>query len=1143
MNHIITSSSPEKGKSRQLLLLTKGLMTTVMAILLFLVPSEVFAQKLTVSGFVKEAATNEPVPGAVVMVKGTSVGTSTDANGAYTLKADANAVLVCQLFGYKTVEVNVSKRTKLDILLQEDTQMLDATVVVGYGTLKKTQLVGAVENLSGEELEGRTNSNVTRSLQGQIPGLNIVQADGKPTHQGSITIRGNGTSYQSRKKVGGSAGNQKHSIGQGSSALVLIDGVEGDLTTVNPEDIETVAVLKDAASAAVYGARGAFGVILVTTKAPKTDKISVNYNGSVSLNRRNIMWEDELVTDGLQWLDTFVEFFRNDKRTPTSSGSLPGNVNNRSNTYSEAYHEEFRRRKTDPTYENYGKIYGDGKDVGFGDNYAYYAYYGSTNWLDMFYKDMNMTQNHNLSINGASEKVSYAISGRYYGQDGIYKLGNEDFNQFNLRAKGSIKITDWLKLTNNTSVFKRKYHQPMVSGGSQPLLRQFEHRGQPIYPAFNEDGTLTFYGASCMYGAFEDGNTYQENNKLDIITSTTLDFEPIKNVLKFTGDFTYKAIRSTQARVSCIQSGYSAPGALETYNSSSYKSDWRFNTDYISSNIVGTYTPKLGDNHDLNIVAGWNLEKTNYRRLYLTRKDLLYPSIPSFELMASDEYGVEDRGHDKSMVGFFGRVNYTLLNRYIVEVAARYDGSSLFPSYSQWGFFPSASVGWRLSEEPWMKWAKSWMNNFKLRANVGSLGNATIDPYSFLELMGVSKSTKLINGEKVPYTTAAAIIPDNLTWETVTTYDVGLDADFLKSRLSISADYYVRDVKDMFIQGPDLPEVLGDSTPKGNYGAIQTKGWEATIGWRDSFKLAGKDFNYNIKASVWDSRTWVKKYYNINGDILNYYEGKELGEIWGFRTDGYFLSNEEANNWATDKFHKNGSNFRAYAGDLKFIDINGDGKIDYGKGTLDDHGDLERIGNQSPRYYFGINLGANWNGIGVSVFLQGVGKRDWYPSCESGFFWGMYNRPYGYLPKIHTQDAVEVDYSTSNWVVTNAASKPYFTRQVAYAANRNDGPLTFENDYYMQNAAYVRLKNLTVDYTFPSKLTKKIRVEKLKVYFSGENLLTFSPIYKHTKMFDPETLGFGDSDFGDNVGGLSGVGQGYTYPMLKTYTFGLNITF
>ena len=735
------------------------------------------------------------------------------------------------------------------------------------------------------------------------------------------------------------------------------------------------------------------------------------------------------------------------------------------------------------------------------------------------------------------------MSGRYYGQDGIYKVGDETFYQYNLRAKGSVKITDWLKLSNNTAVFKRKYHQPMVSGGSQPLLRQFEHRGQPIYTPYNEDGTLTFYGASCMYGAFKDGNTFQENNKLDVISSTTLDFEPIKNVLKFTGDFTYKAIRSTQARVSCQEGGYSAPGALEYYNTSSYKSDWRYNTDYISSNIVGTYTPNLGDNHDLNIVAGWNLEKTNYRRLYLSRNELLYPSMPSFELMSSDEYKVEDDGYDKSMVGFFGRVNYTLLNRYILEVAARYDGSSLFPANSQWGFFPSASIGWRLSEEPWMKWAKSWMSNFKIRANVGSLGNATIDPYKFLELMEVKKSDKIIDNGKYPYTLAASIIPDNLTWETVTTYDIGLDADFLKSRLSISGDYYVRDVNDMFVQGPELPEVLGDSTPKGNYGSIETKGWEATIGWRDAFKVAGKDFSYSVKASVWDSRTKVKQFYNMNGNILTYYKGKEIGEIWGFRTDGYFLSNEEANNWAVDKFHKNGSNFREYAGDLKFIDINGDGKIDYGKGTLDDHGDLERIGNQSPRYFFGINLGANWNGIGISVFLQGVGKRDWYPSCESGFFWGMYNRPYGYLPKVHTQDVVDLDYSTTNWVVTNASSKPYFTRPVAYSANRNDGPLTFENDYYMQNAAYVRLKNLTVDYTFPSKLTKKIHIEKLKVYFSGENLFTFSPIYKHTKMFDPETLGFGDSDFGDNVGGLSGVGQGYTYPMLKTYTFGLNITF
>lgn len=1095
--------------------------------------TDIFAQTQTISGVVTDANTKEPVAGAALMVKGTSTGVTSNPDGTYSIKAASDAVIICQFFGYKTQEINVAGRARIDFALVEDTQTIEATVVVGYGTLKKTQLVGAVENLAGEELEGRTNSNITRSLQGQIPGLNIIQVDGKPSHQGSVYVRGNATSYQSRKGSGNAEGS-KQSIGQGGSALVLIDGVEGDLTTVNPDDVETVSVLKDAASAAVYGARAAYGVILITTKNPNKDKIRVNYSGSVSINQRLVQWEDELVTDGLLWLDNFLEYWKNDSRTPTYEGKIPGNVNNRNDTYSTAYHEEFRRRYTDPSYENYHNIYGT-SSIG---NYQYYA---STNWIDLFYKDLNMTQTHNLSISGSGERTSFSISGRYYDQDGIYKIGDETFKSYNLRAKGSIKIADWLTLSNNTSVFKRDYHQPMVAGGSYPLLRQFEHRGQPIYPPYNEDGTLTFYGGAVMYGAFTSNDAYQENNKLDIITTTTLDFEPVKDVLKFSGDFTFKAIRSTQLRVSNQQGGYNNPNAIEYYNTTSYKSDWRYNTDYISSNIVGTWTPKLGENHDLNVVAGWNLESTSYRRLYLQRQGLLYPSQPSFELMDSDQYAVEDDGYDKSMVGIFGRANYTLFKRYIFEFAARYDGSSLFPSNQRWGFFPSGSIGWRVSEEPWMKWSRSWLDNFKIRANVGSLGNASIDAYQFLELMSVAKSSAIINGEKVPYTTAASIIPATLTWETVTTYDVGIDLDLFRSRLSASADYYVRNTTDLLVNGPELPQILGDSTPKGNYGALQTKGWELTLGWRDSFKAGGKDFSYNIKASVWDSRTWVTDYYNANGNILTYYEGKEIGEIWGFRTDGYFLSNEEANNWAMDNYHKNGSNFRAYAGDLKFIDRNGDGKIGVGDLTLDDYGDLDRIGNFSPRYQFGINLGANWNGIGLSIFLQGVGKRDWYPSCESGFFWGMYNRPYGYLPEVHVTDRVNVDYSTENWVVTNPGA--YYTRPVAYAANRNDGPLTWENDYYLQNAAYMRLKNLTIDYTFPKKMTRKIHIENLKIYLSGENLLTWSPIYKHTKLFDPEMLGYGDSDFGDGVGGLSGIGQGYSYPMLRTFTLGLNITF
>lgn len=1138
MKHVLLPPPSEKFTVR-------GVFTCALACLMMFISLNVFAQSQTISGTVTDATTNSPLAGAAIMVKGTTVGTISDADGSYRIKAKPTDVLVCTFFGYKSQEVTVGNRSAVNFAIQEDNTKIDDVVVVGYGTLKKTQLVGAVENLSGEALEGRTNSNITRSLQGQIPGLNIIQADGKPNHQGAVYVRGGATSYYSRKQSSekSPASQTKHSIGQGGGALVLIDGVEGDLTTVNPEDVETVSVLKDAASAAVYGARGAFGVILVTTKAAKKDRISVNYNGSFSLNRRTVIWEDNLVTDGLEWAEYFAEFYQNYDKTPERVGAFPADINKEIG-FSQAYLEEFRRRKTDPSYENYGKLYGNLKELGGLDKPVYY---GSTNWLDLYLKDYSTTHTHNLTISGAGERSSFVISGRYYDQGGIYNIGTEKFNQYNLRAKGDVKITKWLTLANNTSVFKRKYHQPMVTGGSLPIMRQIEHRAQPVYPIYNEDGTLTYAAAAMVYEGWTKDEAFQENNKMDVITTTTLTVEPIKNVLKFTGDFTYKAIRSDQQRLSPSQTGYTG-GAPHVYNTNSYKSLWTYNTDYVASNIVGTWTPKLGENHNLNVVAGWNIEKTKYRNFYLQLTNILYPSIPSFELMDSEKYTVNDSGYDKSMVGVFGRINYTLLNRYIFEFAARYDGSSLFPSNQQWGFFPSGSIGWRLSEEPWMKWSRNWLDNFKIRANVGSLGNASIDPYSFLELMAsangksVSQSDIVINGNRVAFTLPnSTMIPRTLTWETITTYDIGVDFDVLRNRLSGSFDYYWRYTNDMLITGPEYPQILGAESPKGNYGSLKTKGWEASLSWRDSFKAGGKPFNYNIKVSVWDSRSWVKDFYSFDGNIYNFYAGKELGEIWGFRTAGYFLSNEEANNWATDKFHQHGNGiYRAYAGDLRFLDLNGDGNIHPGAETLDDHGDLERIGNQLPRYQYGINLAANWNGIGLSVFVQGVGKRDWYPAADSGFFWGMYNRAYGYLPKLHTTDAVNVDFSTDNWVVTNPGA--YFTLRRHLDANRNVGPLSFENDYYMQDASYWRIKNITLDYTFPQELTRKIRIEKLKIYISGENIFTHSPMFKHTKMFDPETLG-GDSDYNTKEYGLNGVGQGYTYPMLKTWTIGLNVTF
>lgn len=1096
------------------------------------------AQSLSVSGTVIDQ-NGQPVIGAAVMIKGTNTGATSDMDGKYTLKvADPNATLTCQLYGYETQETALKGRAKVDFVLKEDSELLEATVVVGYGTLKKTQLVGAVETLDAEALEGRVNASVTRTLQGQVPGLNIIQTDGKPSHSGKVYIRGNATSYNRRSSMTSASG-ASESIGQGGSALVLIDGVEGDLSTVNPEDIESVSVLKDASSAAVYGARGSYGVILVTTKQPSKDVVKVTYSGSFSVLQRLIDWGANEVSDGYTWAINFDEFYKGDSVTPTAAGKQATKVNNRGAAFSDAYLEELKLRHEG----GYQDVYGMASN-------GTYIYYGNTNWYDIFYKDFNTAQTHNVTAQGASDRTSWMISGRFYSQDGVYKIGKEDYSQFNLRAKGKIKLNKWLTLDNNTSVFKRDYFQPTGANPSTAtgnILRNIEHRGQPLYPIYNEDGSYTFYAAAVGYVAFTENRAFQDNDKLDVITTTSLNADLIKKVLNFKVDYTYKGIRSKQERISDKMGGYDSPGVLTLYSTTAYKSEWQYDTDYSSANAVLTWTPKLGDNHVLNVVAGWNAEKTTYRRRYEHAVGtFLNTQFPSWDLLYTGEnipVIEEGASYNKAMMGAFARINYTLLGRYIFEVAGRYDGSSLFPQKQQWGFFPSASAGWRVSEEPWMKSTKDWLSNLKLRANYGSLGNAQISPYKFISTTSMDTSSALIDGSKVQFLAIPALVSDNLTWETVTTWDAGFDLDLFKNRLSLSADYYVRNTTDLYCAGPELPAVLGQGTPKGNYGELQTKGWELTIGWKDQVELGGKPLSYSVKGSLWDSRTWVTKFNNDSGNILTYYAGKELGEIWGFRTDGIFASNEEAYNWATDTFHKNGSNFREYAGDLKFLDIDGDGDINYGKGTLESHGDLERIGNETPRYQYGINLDTRWNGIGLSVFLQGVGRRDWYPDADSGFFWGQYNRPYSQLWKWQLGDnRAQVDMSSENWVVTNMDKNPYWTRPVGYAANRNVGPLTMANDHFLQNARYLRLKNVTLDYTFSKAMTDKMKIGGLKVYVSGDNLFTWTPLRKYAKNFDPETITNGDSDF-YTTSGLSGIGQGYSYPMQRTFTLGVNITF
>lgn len=1086
-----------------------------------------FAQQITISGTVTDASNGEAAVGAVVMVKDSKEAAIVDVDGRFTISAPQDAVLVCSCLGYQTAETGVNGRSSISFQLSVDSQMLEETVVVGYGTLKRSQLVGSVENVSGKVLEDRVNANISRSLQGQVAGLNIVQVDGKPTHGGEIYIRGGATNYISRGSSGGAK--TAYSIGQGGGALILIDGVEGTLASVNPDDVESVSVLKDASSSVIYGARAAYGVILVTTKSSKEEKVSVNYNGTVSVNSRTVKWEDEVLTDGLKFVENFYDFWIGNTETPQAEGKLPTKMNiyEIPSDYLERYRNHVANGDTN-TYEIW-----NGK----------YLHYGDYNYIDMFYKDHNVTTTHNISVTGRSGKVKYNVSGRYHGQDGIYKIGKENYNTFNFRAKLEVQANRWLSFDANSSIYKMGYKQPIFSkadGNVGQQLRQIAMLGLPNVPAMNEDGTYTVAGAASGYEAFNEGNSCQDQSNFTTRNTIGLTVTPVKDVFKVRGEFSYKYITSMTDRYVAPVSYSVSPGAMTDYvkQTDSYHRRYDYSRSHITANVVATWTPKLGENHDLNVVGGWNLEDEVYHRRETFRTGILYPSNPNFELMDGEPVELVQDGSSYGLVGFFGRVNYSLFGRYIFEVSARGDGSSKFPSNQRWGFFPSASVGWRISEEPWMKGTRGWLDNLKIRANAGALGNGTVAAYAFLTTMGIKKTDATFDGTLQNKVSDPSVIPDNLTWEKVATYDIGLDADFLGSRLSFSGDMYLRNTTDLYIAGPEIPATFGAATPKGNYGALQTRGWELTLSWRDQVKLGGKDFVYSIKGSLWDSRTWVTKYYNQSGGMFNFYAGKELGEIWGFRTDGYFLSNEEASAWYKDEFHTMYPTSGPYAGDLKFLDLNGDKVINTGSWTVKDHGDLERIGNESPRYQFGLNLDFSWNGIGLSAFLQGVGKRDWYPSMGTDFFWGSYARAYAYAPLTQYNNHVILDKSTENWTVTNPGA--YWPRPAYSQAEAAKGTMNFPSDYFLMNAAYFRLKTLTLSYSFPKPLLKRAKIDNLKIYATGENLFTWSPIFKYTKLFDPEVIGSGDTDF--TSGTSTSMGDGYSYPMLRTFTFGVSIT-
>ena len=984
--------------------------------------------------------------------------------------------------------------------------MLDEAVVVGYGTQKKVNLTGAVATVDSKSLENRAAHSLTSMLQGSVPGLNVTTSSGVPGSSPDINVRGV-TSINS------------------SGPLVLIDGAVGELDRVNPNDVESISVIKDASAAAVYGARAAFGVILVTTKsgAAQDGKATVRYSGRLGWEAPTTSTEYE--TTGYWSVYTVNKFWQ------AENGGLYCD-------YTDYDMQQLLARVNDKT-ENPDRPWVV-EDVRNGRRQ--WVYYGNYDWWHMLYNDNRPVQQHDISISGGNKDVKYLVSGAYDYQKGMLKEHPDIYRKYNLRSKIDFRINKWSTLTNNTSFYGSQYTF-QGDGSVENTLAYSARHALACFPMKNPDGSwlystpyLNYKVANGRHIMLGEGSHRNVDRTTDFSNTTRLVITPIK-ALSLTADFTYRLYqtRNTSRSNNMYYREYpDAEMGVYATGAGANRLDESVNTrNYYSANAYANFDDTFNDAHHVSGVIGFNYETMRLKNISAYGENLASTSLDDFNLVGQNAEGEVITGVDGSqseyaLAGFFGRINYDYKGRYLFEASGRYDGTSRFAAGSRWGFFPSGSVGWRISEEPFFKPLSKYVDNLKLRASFGSLGNQNVSSYyTYMRLITVSDFAGYSFGEgssMAKYATLSAPVSSDLTWETAQQWDFGFDLTMLKNRLNVTVDGYVRNTLNMLTDGIELPAVYGASVPDMNTADLQTKGYEVSVSWRDQFQLASRPVEYSLGFNVSNYKSYITKYDNKDKTFAkDYYEGMRLGEIWGFVTDGLFQSTEEAQAYASEvdlSYINNRVTGGWQAGDLKFLDLNGNKKLDIGSNTVDDPGDRKILGNSLPSLSYGINASLRWFGVDVSVFFQGTGNHYWYPTGQAMQFWGPFSYPYlTYLQK---------DFLKDVWAEDNPDA--YFTRPMAYSAT--SGPLSLVNDRYLQNIRYMRFKNLTVGYTIPTALTKKIGVDQLRVYFSGENLCYWSPLKKHTKYIDPEAAIDRDDAYNNAY-----------YPWQKTFMFGVDVTF
>jgi TonB-linked SusC/RagA family outer membrane protein len=988
------------------------------------------AQDLTVTGAVRDGA-GTPVAGALVVVEGTSVASVSDGEGNYSIRVPRDGSLTVSFLGYVDQTVAVGGRTRVDIVLETAAEQIDDVVVVGYGTQRRANLTGSVATVGADMIEGKATTNLTTALTGEVAGLAIMQRSGRPGGDGlTMRVRGTGT------------------LGD-ASPLVLVDGMAMGINDVHPNDVESVTLLKDAASAAIYGSRAANGVILITTKSGRTGELRMTYNGNFSIT------------------------------TPTR---IPKMAN--SWQHAEMFNEGRKNQGGDPGWsaESIARMKAGGNID---------AQEGSTDWFREVLNYAAPRQMHQFSANGGNETLTYLASLGYDRQEGI--IPNTTWERYSARVNTRAKLTSWFDVGINVSYQSTNRTEPVT--GSNDVFTMLA-RSMPYIPSKYSDGTWGFHTimSNPLRKASGDyGLSYNKGN------STSIQINPritLAKGLVVEGQFGYRSnvsMRKDHRKIveyeEFVHDGVTMQAATINNARNQVEDRWSMGQN-MTANLFATYGVTLADRHDIKVMLGASAETMKSMSSNAGRYDFPSNDFTEIDMGAATTATASGNSTYAALASLFGRLNYSFDDKYLFEANFRYDGSSKFMRGRRWGLYPSFSAGWRISEEPFFEGLKSAVPNLKLRASWGQLGNQSINNYQFLSSFG-SSGAYIFDGVLDNGYGESRMGNTLVTWETSENLNIGLDFALFRNRLDVIFDWFKRTTKDILLQQPK-PSTVGLAVPTVNSGVVENKGWEFTIQWRD--RLFGGKGGYRIGFNLSDVKNEfvdMMKYRPSTDALVVNMQGYPLGSIYGWETVGIAMRQEDY-----DKYHEmmQARTSTWNIGDMILKDRDGNGRIDGNDKTV--------IGDQTPRYTFGLNLGFNYGNFDVSAFFQGVGKVDGYVNNEM-------QKPLG-----------NISGREDHWAKSFRPSNPNY--DAIYPRLLADWEYNYSTNqsYWVQDASYLRLKSMQIGYTFE---LPKLGISKLRVNLSGENMFTLT---KFTA-WDPEAP----------------VGTNTFYPLTAIYSVGVNITF